>query len=631
MLFTNNSTNGVAMSLQKTISANEVYLRFYFKISALTLASGGYVYLASLLSASGTNGVLRIVPQSGINCLQLQYYDVSNLLQKTSSTPILTNTVYCLEFHFKRGAGNAELHVYLDGAELSDLTVTGVSINSTTNNVALGSTWASYPGSGNNFDIFYDCVVVSDSYVGPISQGSLTVAYFANNPIGTTVYGSVPVDNASYFSGATVTVLPNRGNLVVPGHIFLGWELYGESNPPTFAVVGSSVSPSSFVMGNANVSLFGVWAPVGGFDGGTINNSLEIKCQFPYLADQSAIGSWMTSAPLNPSNYGAYLRFTNINSPQHSTDMYGITFKDDANINVPAIGINDSLLVRKNLFAQGYIRTAKSILRLEKSTPYAPPNAGAAGNVNIGKANWPFDELFASYGHIGDLEVPQALKTDWIQSLTNVDLTITPRGGKKIKLDGDVQINGTLTGGGGGGVSWNGGAITNPFEIRRNFIEFNTGAAVRDWMYAETLPGVLHVPSPGIGIRFAKPSGTDEPFNDIFSATLPGGSVAIAINYHLLVRKDFNVRGKIDSREGILVLHGNGQNAVPPQGGQPGNDRWNIGWGPRAGGAPFIWLAEGGDRLTDFGIGGNPAAETLLIVTNNTNPQTVPPEVPVMS
>ena len=69
----------------------------------------------------------------------------------------------------------------------------------------------------------------------------------------------------------------------------------------------------------------------------------------------------------------------------------------------------------------------------------------------------------------------------------------------------------------------------------------------------------------------------------------------------------------MNSYEGIILLHGNGPNAVGPANGNPGNEAWNIGWGPRTG-TPFILLAEDGEYANGQG---NPAAETLLIVTNN--------------
>ena len=417
-----------------------------------------------------------------------------------------------------------------------------------------------------------------------------------------------------------------------------------------------------------------VWIEIGditsggggdGFDGGTINEPLEINCKFPYLADQPAVNSWMSSAPLNPSNYSAYLRFTNVNNPQHSTDMYGITFKDDTNTDVAAIGVNDSLLVRKNLFAQGYIRTVKSILRLEKSTPYTPPNAGALGNVNLGTATWPFDEIFTSYGHIGLLTVPKAIYTDWIEGFTpNKPLTIGASSGGNIKLDGDVLITGTLTGGGGGSGSWNGGEVYKPISIVDDFLHlyyFQNDAnsqsdqrlswSIHDWIYwyshynspfaakhRRLPPGAVEDDNIGLRLKEDRQGGwwtnivggriIQDPAND------PNGTPAVLMRNHLIVGRDLDARGMIKSYEGIIVLLGNSYGAKPPSDPEqvwdpdqgkyvtvyrtPPNNAYNIGWGPRVG-TPFIWLAGGGDD-TGYGQGGNTAAGTLLIVTNRVPP-----------
>ncbi|MCL2135615.1 MAG: hypothetical protein FWH37_08775 [Candidatus Bathyarchaeota archaeon] len=320
----------------------------------------------------------------------------------------------------------------------------------------------------------------------------------------------------------------------------------------------------------------------GNFDGGTINNPLEIKCQFPYLADQPAVNSWMTSAPLNPSNYNAYLRFTNINSPQHSTDIYGISFKDDTNTTVPAIGINDSLLVRKNLFTQGYMRTAKSILRLEKSSPYVPPNAGASGNVNLGTATWPFDEIFASYGHIGDLEVPSELKVDYIKSLSNTDLTIKSWAGKKVKLDGDVQITGTLTGGAAApdwynvpfihlkGNMYLDAVATAPSDPMQ-FIEILS----KPWEFTDWDDDIIPFMRQyhGSSLDFDNPKSAAIKFksttldgqNVILTASLfqvnfnmpqgTGPNPGIVCSHHFVIRKDLFINGMINCIEGAIVLH----------------------------------------------------------------------------
>jgi len=88
---------------------------------------------------------------------------------------------------------------------------------------------------------------------------SFSVTYNANGASG----GTVPNDSGSYAENASVSVLPNSGNLVRSGFVFMGWSL-GVSAPadnsaPEFLVSGPNVIPSSFNMGSANVVLFAVW------------------------------------------------------------------------------------------------------------------------------------------------------------------------------------------------------------------------------------------------------------------------------------------------------------------------------------------------------------------------------------
>jgi len=74
--------------------------------------------------------------------------------------------------------------------------------------------------------------------------------------------GSVPVDNGLYEENVSVTVLANSGGLVRSGYVFKGWAYSASATVPDFAVSGSSVSPSTFLMGASNVILFAVWAPL---------------------------------------------------------------------------------------------------------------------------------------------------------------------------------------------------------------------------------------------------------------------------------------------------------------------------------------------------------------------------------
>jgi len=86
-----------------------------------------------------------------------------------------------------------------------------------------------------------------------------TVTYMPNWPGGSAGSGSVPTDSANYTTGSTVTVRANPGNLAKAGYIFRGWATSSSASNPNYTVTGSTVSPSSFTMGTANVTLYAVW------------------------------------------------------------------------------------------------------------------------------------------------------------------------------------------------------------------------------------------------------------------------------------------------------------------------------------------------------------------------------------
>jgi len=90
---------------------------------------------------------------------------------------------------------------------------------------------------------------------GPTYQ----VAYQANWPQGVAGTGSVPTDSQEYQENSTVTVLANTNNLARLGYRFLGWDQNPNAILPAYAVEGSTVTPSTFVIGTTNVVLYAVW------------------------------------------------------------------------------------------------------------------------------------------------------------------------------------------------------------------------------------------------------------------------------------------------------------------------------------------------------------------------------------
>jgi hypothetical protein len=76
-----------------------------------------------------------------------------------------------------------------------------------------------------------------------------TVTYNGNGSDG----GTVPVDSGTYNTGEAVTVAANSGTLTLTGSTFSGWNTAANGSGITYPV------GSSFVMGEANVTLYALW------------------------------------------------------------------------------------------------------------------------------------------------------------------------------------------------------------------------------------------------------------------------------------------------------------------------------------------------------------------------------------
>jgi uncharacterized repeat protein (TIGR02543 family) len=83
-----------------------------------------------------------------------------------------------------------------------------------------------------------------------------TVEYDENGESG----GSTPLDSNLYYQGFAVTIQANIGGLTKTGYVFKGWATSSSSAvAPDYVVSGSTVTPSTFTMGSANVVLYAVW------------------------------------------------------------------------------------------------------------------------------------------------------------------------------------------------------------------------------------------------------------------------------------------------------------------------------------------------------------------------------------
>jgi uncharacterized repeat protein (TIGR02543 family) len=91
-----------------------------------------------------------------------------------------------------------------------------------------------------------------DSGTNPTPPTTSTVTYSGN---GNTT-GTVPVDAATYASGAAVTVKGNTGNLVRTNYTFSGWNTSANGSGTTYA------AGATFSMGSSNITLYALWTHV---------------------------------------------------------------------------------------------------------------------------------------------------------------------------------------------------------------------------------------------------------------------------------------------------------------------------------------------------------------------------------
>ncbi|KXL52204.1 endo-1,4-beta-xylanase A precursor [Anaerotignum neopropionicum] len=80
-------------------------------------------------------------------------------------------------------------------------------------------------------------------------DSTYSVTYDANGSTG----GTIPTDGATYYNGATVTVLGNTGTLVKTNSTFAGWNTLADGT-------GTNYAPAAtFAMGAGNVTLYAKW------------------------------------------------------------------------------------------------------------------------------------------------------------------------------------------------------------------------------------------------------------------------------------------------------------------------------------------------------------------------------------
>jgi len=148
----------------KTISETEVYERFYVRWSS-NPASGETFQFGGVFISGNPASCAMLKNDGGTIKWGIQYRgnDYAQHEEYAATPNPTTDTWYCVEVYFKSNtAGGAKL--WVDGNEV--LTISGTTIGATADRAYACSYYTSGSSTPN---IYVDCVVVADTYIGPIS------------------------------------------------------------------------------------------------------------------------------------------------------------------------------------------------------------------------------------------------------------------------------------------------------------------------------------------------------------------------------------------------------------------------------------------------------------------------------
>jgi len=166
--FTSDASDSVENAIvYKDITASAIiYSRAYFKLITTPPDHLDYVILITHYGVTGAIFITRleIYNSAGTLYWRLRYHDGASHLTALSLTPVIkTNQWYSLELYSKIDATNGEAILYVDDTAVISKTGLDTDEHGNIDRVEVGLRCYNLDAH----DIYADCVVVADTYIGP--------------------------------------------------------------------------------------------------------------------------------------------------------------------------------------------------------------------------------------------------------------------------------------------------------------------------------------------------------------------------------------------------------------------------------------------------------------------------------
>lgn len=165
------ATSGQKEAYETKSPYTTMSIRLYFRVVTLPPNDGSFVPICRLLNTAwGTIWQLQYRNTAGTLTLRLTHYFPSAVSADYTLT-ISTGVYYCLECTVVKGAATGSYTVYFNGSPVITQAGLDTSGCGTVGIICVGQWGASYDA-----DLYIDCVVVADAYIGPeVLKGTIAI------------------------------------------------------------------------------------------------------------------------------------------------------------------------------------------------------------------------------------------------------------------------------------------------------------------------------------------------------------------------------------------------------------------------------------------------------------------------
>jgi uncharacterized repeat protein (TIGR02543 family) len=265
----------------------------------------------------------------------------------------------------------------------------------------------------------------------PVVPITYTVIYDGN----TSTSGNVPVDTSSpYTAGSTVTVSGNTGSLAKTGYTFNGWNTLANGS-------GTSYSPTSTFIVNANTTLYAQWTPVVPtsytvtYDGNTnTSGNAPTDGSSPYTGGSTVTVSGNTGSPVLAKTSYQFAGWNTLANGSGTNYIGGNTFTINANTTLYANWIigGTRLVYNAGTGGTGTAPSSSGTYYTALSTQPVVGNTGSFSNGSLVFGGWNTlaNGTGTSYPAGSNIIMPGSgtvnLYAQWIDPATTYTLTYNP-------------------------------------------------------------------------------------------------------------------------------------------------------------------------------------------------------------